>query len=390
MVRTLGQLDLTGKRVFVRVDFDVPLAGGRILDDARIRAALPTLEHALSRGAKVIVASHLGRPDGFEPELSLEPAAARLAELLDRDLRLADECVGDGVRKLLQELKNGEVLVLENLRFHPGEEANDPEFARQLAALCEVYVGEAFALAHCAHASNVGMVSQVAGPKAAGLRTRHEVDILSRLAGEPPRPFVAAVGGPRLSELARLVENLVPRADALLLGGAMACTFLAATKIGVGQTRIEEAKIDLARQILDRAAKRGLKVLLPVDHVCAESAQPAKKVVVDGAAIPEGLAAVDLGPRTRTEFALELSRARTAFWTGPMGLAEEDRWAEGTRAVARALAQVKGLSVVGGGAAATTLRALGLEDKVTHVSTGTDACLALIEGRELPGIKALE
>jgi len=395
MLGSIGDIELTGKRAFVRVDFDVPLDGsGEVRDDSLVRAALPTLELLLSQGARVVVASHLGDPRGRpDPKCSLEPAAARLAGLLGRDVRLADDCVGDGVRKLLQEQKNGELVVLEHLRFHRGEEGNDPDFARALASLCEVYVGESFGCAHRALASTVGMVPHVPGPRVAGLRLKQELAVFERLLTLPARPFVAAVGGEKPSDKLRLLESLVPRVDALLLGGAVAYTFLAARKVSVGQSPTEEARLEAARALLEKVEKAGVKLLLPGDHVCLQDGgegKPGRKVVVDGEAVPEGLRACDLGPKTATAFKVELARARTAFWNGPMGRWEDLRFAEGTRATGRALAGVQGLSVACGAGTAEAIHGLKLGKGLGHVSSGGDAALALLAGRTLPGVNALE
>ncbi|HEY3446933.1 MAG TPA: phosphoglycerate kinase [Myxococcales bacterium] len=395
MLGSIGDVELTGKRVFVRVDFDVPLdESNDVRDDSLIRAALPTLKLLLSKGARVIVASHLGEPKGrTDPQASLEPAAACLAGLLDKDIRLADDCVGDGVRKLLQEQKNGEVVVLENLRFHRGEESNDPDFARALASLCEVYVDEAFGCSHRALASNVGMVPHVPGPRVAGLRLKKELQILERLVTEPPRPFVAAVGGLKPSDKLRLLESLIPRVDVLLVGGAVAYTFLAARQVSVGKSPTEESKLDAARALLEKAEKAGIKLLLPGDHACLQDEggkKPGKKVVVDGEAVPEGLCACDIGPKTATSFKVELARARTAFWNGPMGRYEDLRFAEGTRVTGRALGEVKGLSVACGGETAAAVHALRLEKNLGHVSSCGAAALARLSGQALPGVNALE
>ena len=393
-LRTIDSLQLAGKRVFIRVDFNVPLDGaGKVTDDARIRAALPTIQHAIKAKAKVILASHLGRPKG-KPEdrekLTLEPAAVRLSELLGQDVILADDCVGDGVRKLVKDLKDGQVLLLENLRFHPEEEKKEEGFCRELAALCDVWVNDAFGTAHRAHASTAGMAAFVK-EKAAGYLIVKEVEYLGKALGNPKRPFIALVGGAKVSDKIKVLENLMAKADAVLIGGAMAYTFLKAQEIGVGKSLVEADKLDLARQILERAKAKGVDLLLPVDHVCgAEPKETAKREVVPGKAIPDGLMGLDIGPQTLDRYRQRVLDAGTVFWNGPMGLFEQKPWAEGTFGVAKAMAQSKAITVVGGGDSAAAVEEAGLVEKMTHVSTGGGASLEFIEGRELPGVKACE
>jgi phosphoglycerate kinase len=393
-LRTLDALDLAGKRVFIRVDFNVPLdAQGKVTDDARIRAALPTIRHALSKRAKVILGSHLGRPKG-KPEdrekYSLEPAAARLSELLKQDVTLADDCVGDGVKKLVKDLKEGHVLLLENLRFHPEEEKNDEAFARELASLCDVWVNDAFGTAHRAHASTAGMAAFVK-EKAAGFLIQKEIEYLGRALGHPERPFVALVGGAKVSDKIKVLDSLIAKADAICIGGAMAYTFLKAQGVPVGKSLVEEDKLELARQILDRAAARKVDLLLPVDHVCgAEPKETAERVVVNDRAVPDGLMGLDIGPKTLDRYRQRILAAKTIFWNGPMGLFEQKPWAEGTFGVARAMADAPGTTVVGGGDSAAAVEEAGLVDRMKHVSTGGGASLEFIEGRVLPGIQVLE
>ncbi|HTN52212.1 MAG TPA: phosphoglycerate kinase [Anaeromyxobacter sp.] len=393
-LRTIDQLDLAGKRAFVRVDFNVPLdAAGKVTDDARIRAALPTIRHLVKAKAKVILASHLGRPKG-KPEdrqkLTLEPAAERLSELLGQDVILADDCIGDGVRKLAKDLKDGQVLLLENLRFHPEEEKNDETFAKELASLADVWVNDAFGTAHRAHASTAGMARFVR-ERAAGFLIRKEVEYLGKALGNPARPFVAIVGGAKVSDKIKVLENLLAKADAVLIGGAMAYTFLKAQGVAVGRSLVEEDKLELARQILDRAASRKVDLLLPVDHVAAaEPKETAQRVVVNDRALPEGLMGLDIGPKTLDRYRQRIAAAKTVFWNGPMGLFEQKPWAEGTFGVARAMAESPAVTVVGGGDSAAAVEEAGLVDRMTHVSTGGGASLEFIEGRELPGVKACE
>ncbi len=390
-IRTLDKLDLAGKRVFIRVDFNVPLgAGGRVADDQRIRAALPTIEHAVRARARVILASHLGRPKGRQEKYSLEPAGERLSELLKQDVILADDCVGDGVKKLVQDLAEGQVALLENLRFHPEEEANDEAFCKELASLCDVWVNDAFGTAHRAHASTAGMARFVK-EKAAGFLIQKELDYLGRALSEPRRPFVALLGGAKVSDKIKVIENLLAKADAVCIGGAMAYTFLEAQGVPVGRSRVEKDKLDLARSLLEKARARKVDFLLPVDHVCgAEAKETARREVTPGREIPEGLMGLDIGPRTLEDYCQRVLSAGTVFWNGPMGLFEQKPSAEGTRSLARAMAESKATTVVGGGDSAAAVEQAGLVAKMTHVSTGGGASLELIEGRSLPGIQAIE
>ncbi|WP_242341017.1 MULTISPECIES: phosphoglycerate kinase [Anaeromyxobacter] len=393
-LKTIDALDLAGKRVFIRVDFNVPLdEQGRVTDDARIRAALPTLQYAIKARAKVILGSHLGRPKGKPDDrkkFSLEPAAERLSALLKQDVILADDCVGDGVKKLVRDLKEGEVLLLENLRFHPEEEKNDEGFARELASLCDVWVNDAFGTAHRAHASTAGMAAFVK-EKAAGFLIQKEVEYLGKALGTPARPFVALIGGAKVSDKIKVLENLIAKADAVCIGGAMAYTFLKAQGVPVGKSLVEEDKLELARQILDRAQARNVDLLLPVDHVCgAEPKETAARVVVNDRAIPDGLMGLDIGPKTLDRYRQRILSAKTVFWNGPMGLFEQKPWAEGTFGVAKAMADSPAITVVGGGDSAAAVEEAGLVSKMKHVSTGGGASLEFIEGRVLPGIQVLE
>jgi phosphoglycerate kinase len=394
MIRSIEQLDIGGKRLFIRVDFNVPLdkKTQNVKDDARIRAALPTIRYALSRKAKTILASHLGRPDGkLVPEMSLEPAGARLSQLLGQDVIFADDCVGDGVKKLVGELREGQVLLLENLRFHPEEEANDDGFSRELASLCEAYVDDAFGTVHRAHASTVGMVKYVP-QRGAGFLVLAELKHLQPLLKGAPKPYLAILGGAKVSDKIKVIEQLLSKVDALLIGGAMAYTFLSARGVPVGASRVEKDKIDVARRILDKAAQSRVEVLLPVDHVVAKEPKagiPTQTV----AEIPERMLGLDIGPKAREQYRQRILGAKTVFWNGPMGLFEVSEFAAGTRAVAEALAEATSRgarTVVGGGDSAAAIAEMGMADKVTHVSTGGGASLEFLEGRELPGIKVLE
>jgi len=393
-MKSIDQLELASKRAFIRVDFNVPLdKERRVTDDARIRASLPTIRHAIEKKARVILASHLGRPDGkVVPELSLEPAGARLSQLLSRDVTLADDCVGDGVKKLVGELREGQVLLLENLRFHPEEEKNDESFSRELASLADAYVNDAFGTAHRAHASTVGMVRFVR-EKAAGFLIAKELKYLTPLLKGPKKPYLAILGGAKVSDKIKVIEQLMTRVDALLVGGAMAYTFLSARGVPVGKSRVEKDKLDLAKRVLEKAEKSRVEIVLPQDHVVAAEPKGGLPTKVEGPSISDGMLGLDIGPRTIEAFRARVLNAATVFWNGPMGMFESPEYARGTRAVAEALVEATkagATTVVGGGDSAAAIAEFGLADKVTHVSTGGGASLEFLEGRELPGIKVLE
>jgi phosphoglycerate kinase len=390
MIKSIADLPIEGKRVFLRVDLNVPLTPAKgVADDSRIRACLPTLEHAIKRGARIVLASHLGRPKGPTPALSLEPVGARLAELLGKEVLLTDESVGDGARKVVADLRDGDVALLENLRFHPGEEANDESFARQLASYADVYVNDAFGTAHRAHASTVGMLSHVA-VKGAGLLMKKEIEFLGRLLGDVDRPFLAVIGGAKVSDKIGVLENLLGRVNAFLIGGAMANTFLKARGASVGKSRVEEDKLALARAFMKKAENAKVEVLLPVDVVAATGLDATSGQVARSEAIPAEMMALDIGPETANGFADKISRARTVFWNGPMGVFEKKPFAAGTLAVARAVAACKGLTVVGGGDSVAAVNEAGVANQISHISTGGGASLEFIEGQTLPGIAALE
>ena len=390
-MRSLEDLDIAGKRVFVRADLNVPLEAGRITDATRIDATLPTIRYILEHGGLPIVASHLGRPQGRPaPELSLRPVADYLRRALGVPVELAPDCIGEAVERLVAGARPGQVVVLENLRFHPGEENDDPSFAERLARLADVYVDDAFGAAHRAHASTAGM-ARFFRDKAAGFLLRREVEFLQRLLAAPEQPFVTVLGGAKVSDKIGVLENLLGRVQSFCIGGAMAYTFLRAQGKPVGRSRVEADKIDLAAQTLARAGARGVRVLLPVDHLAAERAAAGATTRVVGADdFPAELLGVDIGPRTVDAFAREIAAARTALWNGPMGIFEIDAFGEGTMAIARALARSNGTTVVGGGDSVAALARAGLADAVTHVSTGGGASLEFLEGRELPGLAALE
>ena len=395
MLRSIDELQLTGKRVFLRVDFNVPLDGSRhVTDDTRIREVLPTLRRLLQLGGRVMIASHLGRPKGKpDPALSLEPAASTLSELLGKsyEVLLADDCIGDGVRKLVKELKDGQVVMLENLRFHREEEANDVGFARALAENADVYVNDAFGAAHRAHASTVGMVPFVK-EHAGGYLLKREMDFLGRLLRSPELPYVAVLGGAKVSDKIKFIESLLPRVNSLLIGGAMAYTFLAVEGVPIGKSRVEADKLDVARRALEAARRLGKDVVLPIDHVVATEAIPSSVArEVAERAIPAGMMGLDIGPRTRALYAEHLRAAKTILWNGPMGLFEIPAFAAGTRSIAETMAKCRdATTVVGGGDSAAAVHAFGLAEKMSHVSTGGGATLEFLEGRDLPGIKALE
>ncbi|AKQ67287.1 Phosphoglycerate kinase [Myxococcus hansupus] len=393
MIRYIDDLQLTGKRVFIRVDFNVPMEGRRVSDDTRIREAMPTIRRALDMGGKVILASHLGRPKGPDPKLSLEPVAARLAELLGgkHEVILTDDCVGDGVKKQVKELKEGQVVVLENLRFHKEEEANDETFARELASLADVYVNDAFGTAHRAHASTAGMVPFVK-EKAAGFLMRKEIEYLGKVLKNPDKPFVAILGGSKVSDKIKVIESLLPKVDALLIGGAMAYTFLKAQGVEVGKSRVEGDKLSLATRLLEAAARFKTPIVLPVDHIVGT--EPTENSVAKETpdnVIPADMMGLDIGPKTRAIYAQHIRDAKTVVWNGPMGLFEVPKFAEGTRSVAAAMSiNSQATTVIGGGDSAAAVEQMGFASKMSHVSTGGGASLEFLEGRDLPGIKALE
>ncbi len=394
MIHYIDELPLSGKRVFIRVDFNVPLdESGRVTDDTRIREALPTIQHALKAGGKVILASHLGRPKGSDPKLSLEPAASKLSELLgkEHEVLLADDCIGDGVKKLVRDLKAGQVLLLENLRFHKEEEANDEAFARELASLADVYVNDAFGTAHRAHASTAGMVPFVK-EKGAGFLMRKELDYLGRVLKSPERPFVTLLGGAKVSDKIKVIENLLPKVDALLIGGAMAYTFLKAQGIEVGKSRVEADKLSLASKTLEAAERLGKALVLPIDHIAGtEPSDKSAATEIHERALPKDLMGLDIGPKTRDQYRQHIRGAKTVLWNGPMGLFEVEKFAAGTREVAQAMAaNTSATTIVGGGDSSAAVQEMGFGKKMTHVSTGGGASLEFLEGRELPGVKALE
>ena len=389
-MRTLRDLDVAGKRVFVRVDYNVPLEGGRVTDATRIEATLPTVRWILEHDGKAILASHLGRPKGAaNPKYSLRPVADHLSRLLDRAVPLVADCVGPVAEAAVAAMKNGDVVLLENLRFHAEEEKNDPSFAQALAKLADVYVDDAFGAAHRAHASTHGMVKYVPA-HAAGFLLAREVEVLSKLLAAPARPFVAVLGGAKVSDKIAVIENLLDRVQVFCVGGAMAYTFLKAQGKPVGRSRVEDDRLDVARETLARAQAKNVKVCLPVDHLAADRPEAgARSQIVGADAFPADLLGVDIGPATAKAYAAEIAAARTTLWNGPMGIFEIDAFAQGTMAIAEALAMSKATTVVGGGDSVAALARAGKIGAVTHVSTGGGASLEFLEGKTLPGLAAL-
>jgi len=384
--KTVKDINVTGKRVLVRVDFNVPLAEGKVADDTRLRAALPTIQYLLDQGAKVILMSHLGRPKGkVVEELRMDPVAERLSELLGRPVRKLDDCVGDAVKAAVAEMRPGDVILLENTRFHPEERKNDPQFAKKLAELADVFVNDAFGTAHRAHASTVGVAQYL--PAVAGLLMEKELNFLGKALESPERPFVALLGGAKISDKIGVIKNLLTRVDALLIGGGMANTFLKAQGYEVGQSLVEDESLGVAKELLERA---GEKLALPVDAVVADrfAADAASKAVpVDE--VPPDWRILDIGPRTVELFKEKLAEARTVVWNGPLGVFEFPKFAAGTEAIARFLADLEATTIIGGGDVVAAVRRAGVADRITHVSTGGGAALEFLEGKELPGVAAL-
>ncbi len=389
-MRTLEQIDVVGRTVFVRVDFNVPLdAQGQITDDARIRAALPTLKYLLERDCSLILASHLGRPSGVDPSCSLKPVADRLTELTGWRVKLARSVVGDEVQALAEGLAPGEILMLENVRFEQGETNNDPALAAAYAELADVYVDDAFGVAHRAHASNVGIVDQI-DVSAAGLLLAREVETIEAILSDPPRPLVAIVGGAKVSDKIGVLDAFLERADAILIGGAMCFPFFAAQGHQIGDSLCADDDIEPARRVLADAQSRGTQLTLPSDLVIGRSFSADTEIrTLDGVDVPAGWIGLDIGPQSAAAYSSVIASAGSVFWNGPMGAFEMEPFAAGTRAVAEAVAGCPGTTVVGGGDSAAALALFGLEDRVTHMSTGGGATLELIEGATLPAVEAL-
>lgn len=389
--KTIRDIDAAGKKVFIRVDYNVPMdKNGQITDDTRIRATLPTLNFLLEKGAALILASHLGRPKGApEAQYSLAPVAKRLAGLLGREVQFAEDCVGTAAESAAAALKPGQVLLLENLRFHKEEEKNDPEFARQLASLAQVAVNDAFGVSHRAHASVEGITKYL--PAVAGFLMEKEIAFLGQAVANPSRPFAAIIGGAKVSDKIAVIENLLTKVDTLIIGGGMANTFIAAQGYAVGKSLVEPDKYELAKTLIADAQKRGVNLLLPVDFVIADKFAPdAETKVVAYDAVEDGWMALDVGPKTADLFAGALTTAKTIVWNGPMGVFEMELFAKGTEAVARAVADADATSIVGGGDSVAAIEKTGLADRITHISTGGGASLEFLEGKTLPGIAALQ
>jgi len=395
---SIRDLPVNNKRVLMRVDFNVPLDGGRVMDDTRIRETLPTIEYALRHGARLILASHLGRPKGKpNPKMSLKPVAERLRILLDEVLRRGEnvgfspDCIGLQAEEMAMKLEQGQSLLLENLRFHAEEEANDPEFARHLAKLCDFYVNDAFGSAHRAHASTEG-ITHFVDKSAAGLLMEKELEYLGKALTHPQKPFIAILGGAKVSDKIGVIQHLMGKVDAFLVGGGMAYTFMKAQGQEIGRSLLEADKIDLAKQTMEQAKAHNIRLLLPVDHVVVDKVEPGAhmRYIDEGHAIPADGIAVDIGPKTVELFATEIGTARTIVWNGPMGVFEIDAFAKGTRKIAEAVADNgAATTIVGGGDSVAAVKAAGVADKITHISTGGGASLEFLEGKKLPGVEAL-
>ncbi len=391
-LKRLQDVTVKGKRVLVRVDYNVPMKGAKIEDNARIRETLKTLEHLIAEGAKVVLIAHLGRPKGkVEPKYSLKPVAAELAKLLKKPVAFADDCVGPVAEKAVAALKSGDVLLLENLRFHAEEEANDPAFAKALAKNGDVFIQDAFGALHRAHASTAGVTAHL--PGAVGFLVQRELEFLDRVIGNPQRPFLAIIGGAKVSDKLVVLDKLLERVDSLLIGGAMAYTFLAAQGINIGKSLLEKDQIDAAKAVIEKAYNKKVEILLPADHIVVrEIAADAATTITQAMAIPPDMIGVDIGPHTIEFFTDHISKSQTIFWNGPMGIFEMPAFAKGSNAVAEAMAAAtaKGaVTIVGGGDSLSVLAKIGLASKMSHCSTGGGASLELLEGKALPGLVAL-
>lgn len=390
MKKTIEDIDVAGKKVLVRVDFNVPLDDkGNITDETRIRAALPTIQYLLDHNAKVILMSHLGRPKGeVKPEFSLKPVAKRLDEILDAKVTFAADCVGGPAQQAVNAMEDGDVVLLENLRFHKEETDNDPEFSKQLASLADLYVNDAFGSVHRAHASTEGVTKYL--PAVAGYLIGKELDVMGKALEEPMRPFIAILGGAKVSDKIGVIENLLTKVDCLIIGGGMANTFVKAQGYEVGKSLVDNERLDLARDLMEQAKRKGIKIMLPSDFIVAQELKagvPTSIVPVDG--IPADSMALDIGPSSRIIFADEIKNAKTVIWNGPMGVAEIPEFAGGTKAVAEALANTDATTIIGGGDSAAAVKQLGFADQMSHISTGGGASLEFLEGKELPGVAAL-
>ncbi len=389
-LRTVKDFDLKNKRVLIRVDFNVPLKEGVVTDATRIERALPTINYILDQeGSSLVVMAHLGRPKGEKrPELSLRPVAAKCSELLGREVIMADDCIGKKVEAQARQLSAGQILMLENVRYYKEETENDPEFAKELAKMGDVFINDAFGTAHRAHASTEGVTKFL--PSAAGFLIEKEVKFFSKIVTNPEKPFVAIIGGAKVSSKIGVLQSLLDTCDTIIIGGGMSFTFLKVLGKEIGKSLFEPDYLEVAKKLLDSAASKGVHILLPLDHVCAsEFSEKAEAIAVDGQDVPDGLLGLDIGPKTVTEIAVALRSARSIVWNGPMGVFEFDTFAHGTIAVAKMVAESKGVTVVGGGDSVAAVNKFGFADKIDHVSTGGGASLEFLEGKTLPGIAAL-
>ena len=389
--KTIKEIDVQGKKVLVRCDFNVPIDSetGKITDNRRIRGAIPTIKHLLDNNAKVILCSHLGRPKGeFNPKYSLAPVAEELAKLLERPVNLSKDVIGEDAENLTSNIKEGEIVLLENVRFHKEEEKNDPEFAKKLASFAEIYVNDAFGTAHRAHGSTAGVADYL--PAVSGFLIEKELEFLGSALENPQRPFVAILGGAKVSDKIGVIENLLEKVDTLIIGGGMAYTFYKAQGHNIGTSICEEDKLELANSLLEKAKQKQVNLLLPLDnHIASEYSNDAEDKFVESTEIPEGFMGLDIGPKTIESFKNAIKDAKTVLWNGPLGVTEFSKFAEGTREIATALAESDAITVIGGGDSAAAVEKMGLADKMTHISTGGGASLEFLEGKVLPGIACL-
>ncbi|MGM9944454.1 MAG: phosphoglycerate kinase [Lysinibacillus sp.] len=388
--KTMDDVNVKGKRVFVRVDFNVPMEEGKITDETRIRAAIPTIEALVNAGAKVILASHLGRPKGEVNEnMRLTAVGERLSQLMNRPVKKLDESIGEAVEKAVAEMQDGDIVLLENVRFHKGEEKNDEELAKAFAKLADVYVNDAFGAAHRAHATTEG-ITKFVDTAVSGYLMQKELDVLGKALSNPERPFTAIIGGAKVKDKIGVIENLLEKVDHLIIGGGLSYTFIKAQGYSVGKSLLEEDKIELARGFIEKAKEKGVQLHMPIDTVVAnEFSKDAETQVVDIDSIPEGWMGLDIGPKTAAHYAEIIKNSKLIIWNGPMGVFEMDKFADGTKAVANAMAETEGYTVIGGGDSAAAVEKFGVADKMDHISTGGGASLELMEGKELPGIVAL-
>jgi phosphoglycerate kinase len=391
MKKSVRDIDLKGKRVIMRVDFNVPLdKEGNITDDTRITAAIPTIQYVLEQGTKLVLMSHLGRPKGqVKEEMRLTPVSQRLSELLGKEVIQCRDSIGEETKKIMTGMQTGDVALLENLRFHKEEEANDPEFAKALASYADIYVNDAFGTAHRAHASTEGIAHHL--PAVAGFLMEKEINFLGKLLWGPEKPYIAVIGGAKVSSKIGVLEKLLEKVDVLIIGGAMCYTFLKAKGFQVGNSLVETEKVSLAFELIKKSDDRGVKMMLPLDHLVADKIEEtAKTRTVDTNAMPANMIGVDIGPKTIRAYKKEIKGGKTVLWNGPMGVFEIDRFAKGTNQIAKALASCRGTTVIGGGDSVAAVNKIGIADKMDHVSTGGGASLELLEGKELPGITALQ